>query len=265
MSYENLYIYYVDAKLSTDRSLLGKSFIGNWQEEDCSFLFFSDPADDLVGNLLAVSGGPVLKDRFVMTYKDWIGGNIHDYSIGDFRISPPWSDAPGKNRILLDPGVVFGSGTHATTRDCVCAMEEIFSRSDVSRTMDLGCGTGLLSLVAARMGSRQTLAVDNNFLSVETARDNILCNGLDDRVLAVQGRAQDFMEIEADLLVANIHYDVMKELVSCPGFREKKKFVFSGLFHTQARLIEDILRQHGAKIEYQMVGEGVWHTLAGSC
>jgi ribosomal protein L11 methyltransferase len=267
MPYENLYIYYIDGKVPADRGLFGSGFIGNWQEENSAFLFFDEPADERVESFVAADGGLILKDRFFMPYTEWIGSEMPPFSAGGLCVLPPWlaeDETYDPNRILLDPGVVFGSGTHATTRDCLYAMEIVFSGSAVSRTIDLGCGTGLLALAAARKGSRYVLAVDNNYLAVETARGNIVHNRLEDRVLAVHGCAEDFVGIEADLLVANIHYEVMKKLVAAPGFLRKKRFILSGLLRSQFSRIEDDLRKLGAVIGQKWISDGVWHTLTGA-
>ncbi len=266
MPHGMLHIYYVGGCVSAGKSVFGENFIGNWQEADCSFLFFSHPSDGLVASVLAGTPGAVLKDRFVMSYEDWIGGAPQPFEAGGFRVVPPWlpeAGAGGADVIWLDPGVVFGSGTHPTTRDCLDAMEMVCSSVSVKTTLDLGCGTGLLALAAARLGSRRTLAVDRNLLAVETAKNNIAENRLEDSVLAIQGCAEDFIGIGADLVVANIHYDVMKTLVAAPGFSVSKRFVLSGLLRSQADRIEDNLRQGGAGIEHRFVGEGVWHTLVG--
>lgn len=268
MPYENLYIYYINGTVPDGRGLFGDGFIGNWQEPDSSFLFFSEPADEQVASLVAEKDGLALKDRFFMPYEDWIGGELQAFSAAGVRVVPPWlapKEKTDRSLILLDPGVVFGSGTHATTRDCMRAMAAVFSNITVTRTIDLGCGTGLLSLAAARMGSAYVLAVDRNYLAVETTRDNIFRNNLQDRVLAVHGCAEDFVAMDADLLVANIHYDVMKRLVSAPGFLKKKWFVLSGLLRTHTIHIEDDLRHHGAEIGYRWSEDGVWYTLAGTC
>lgn len=266
MPYGDLYIYYVSGCVSAGKSIFGKNFIGNWQEADCSFLFFSDPADDLVAKVLAGNPEAALKDRFIMPYEDWIGGAPHPFEAGGFRVVPPWLPEAGAGRtdvIWLDPGVVFGSGTHPTTRDCLDAMEMICRKASVQTTLDLGCGTGLLALAAARLGSRRTLAVDRNLLAVETAQNNIKKNRMEDSVLAIQGCAEDFISAGADLVVANIHYDVMKTLVAAPEFADTKRFILSGLLCSQADRIEDNLRQEGAGVEHRFVGEGVWHTLVG--
>lgn len=268
MPYENLYIYYINGTVPGGRARFGSGFIGNWQEEDCSFLFFSEPADKQVDSLVAETPGLVLRDRFLMSYEEWIGADIRVFSAGGFRVVPPWRAADEKesqNVILLDPGVVFGAGTHTTTRDCMTALSNVLAGTSVSSTLDLGCGTGLLSIAAARMGSLRTLAVDKNFLAAETARNNILHNNLEASVLTVQGCAEDFIAMEAELVVANIHYDVMKKMISDPGFLAKKSFVLSGLLHTQAIRIEDDLRQMGAVIRHKLSSDGIWYTLAGSC
>ncbi|MGM0402499.1 MAG: 50S ribosomal protein L11 methyltransferase [Thermodesulfobacteriota bacterium] len=267
MPYENLYIYYINGKVPNGRDVFGGGFIGNWQESDSSFLFFSAPADEAVASLVAEKDGLTLKDRFFMPYEDWIGGTLQAFSAAGIRVVPPWlapKEKTDRSLILLDPGVVFGSGTHATTRDCLRALAAVFSNIDVTRTIDLGCGTGLLSLASARMGSAHVLAIDKNYLAAETTRDNIFRNNLQDRVLAVHGCAEDFVAMEADLLVANIHYDVMKRLIRAPGFLKKKWFILSGLLRTHTIRIEDDLRHHGAEIGRKWSEDGVWYTLAGT-
>ena len=268
MPYDNLYIYYINGKVANDWVGLGDGFIGNWQEADSSFLFFSRPADKQVESLVHADDGLVLKDRFVMPYEDWVGSGMCAFSAAGLQVLPPWladNARSDQNRILLDPGVVFGSGSHTTTRDCIRALDFVLSNNAVSRTLDLGCGTGLLALAAARMGSTHTLAVDNNYLAAQTARDNILRNGMEDRVLAVHGCASDFISVDADLLVANIHYDVMKKLIGSPGFLKKKWFVLSGLLRSQCVQVEDELRHRGAEIRQKRSDDHVWYTLAGAC
>lgn len=265
--YKDLYIYYLGGRVDHHReALFGAGYIGNWQEDGTAFLFFHESADEKVNDL--ISGCPDLSliDRYEMSYTDWHGGDIRPFDAGSLRVAPPWEqdDADcGRPVILLDPGVVFGAGNHPTTRDCMEALEMVYDRAPGSSALDLGTGTGLLALAAVRLGAPRVLAVDNNYLAVRTTRDNIRGNGLDDRVLAVQGRAEDFMESPADLLIANIHYDVMRRLMEAPGFPEKKWFILSGLLRTEARKIEDQVLRSGAEIVRTWVNDGVWHTFLG--
>jgi ribosomal protein L11 methyltransferase len=80
--------------------------------------------------------------------------------------------------ILMDPGVVFGTGTHPTTHDCLSALQLAFDRQAVTRVLDVGTGTGLLALAAAKMGRASRVAVDLNHLAAETAR-NAMCNTIE--------------------------------------------------------------------------------------
>jgi ribosomal protein L11 methyltransferase len=198
-----------------------------------------------------------------MSYDEWHGGKVVPFRFGRFFISPPWIKSDSREQdlhIILDPGVVFGTGTHATTRDCLEALELACSSHSIESVLDLGTGTGLLALAAARLGCKYILAVDINLLAAKTAQRNIRLNQLDDKILTVQGRAEDFVDCHSDLVIANIHYDVMKNLLNSEGFLSKKWFVLSGLFRSQARDVAHKLSQYPAKIIKKWERDGIWHT-----
>ena len=264
--YKNLYIYYIEGRLKPDGAVSDKDFIGNWEEDEFTFLFFSEPAHEKVETILSAQPGLRLIDKFFMSYDEWQGGALVPFKIGRFLITPPWfkPDASiGKFDILLDPGVVFGNGAHTTTHACVRALELICSKNKIETVLDLGTGTGLLALAAAKLGCKKIIAVDFNFLAAKTAENNIRLNRRKDSILAVQGRAENFIDRKADLLIANIHYDVMKDLIISNGFLEKKYFVLSGLLRTQARNVEHVLTQLPVKIIKKWEQDGIWHTFAG--
>jgi len=264
--YKNLYIYYIEGRLKPDGAVFDKDFIGNWEEDEFTFLFFSEPAHEKVEKILRGQPGLRLLDKFFMSYDEWQGGELVPFKIGRFFITPPWfkSNASMKKfDILLDPGVVFGNGAHTTTHACIRALELISSKNKIETVLDLGTGTGLLALAAAKLGCKKIIAVDFNFLAAKTAENNIRLNRLEDSIFAVQGQAEDFIDCKADLLIANIHYDVMKDLIISNGFLEKKYFVLSGLLRTQARNVEHVLSQLPVKIIKKWEQDGIWHTFAG--
>ena len=129
--------------------------------------------------------------------------------------------------------------------------------------LDLGTGTGVLALAAARLGCNKIVAVDYNYLAAKTARGNVALNNLDDRILVVNGRAEEHTTIATDLLVANIHYEVMKELVRTEGFLRQKWFILSGLLRSEAGKIEDTLKTLPVLILKRWNQNDIWHTILG--
>jgi len=268
--YSDLYVYYFKGHVAPNTDLRAEDFIGNWQEDAFSFLFFSKSSRNKVDQLLSTQRQLSLIDVYHMTYADWLGETPAVLQAGSFVITPPWqvpktASVSGDKRhmIVLDPGVVFGTGTHETTHDCLAAIEQAFSRSAPAAVLDLGTGTGLLALAAARLGSKKTLAVDINFLAATTAKKNFRLNELEDRMLAVQGEAADFVNWPADLLIANIHFDVMQHLITSGGFLKKKLFVLSGLLRSQAKHVAWHLAQMPVKILHKWEHDGIWHTFLG--
>ena len=267
--YQDLYIYHLKGHLAPGTHLSPSGFIGNWQEDGFSFLFFSAPARKDVQRLLAEQPHLSLLDNYKMTYDDW-QGKYASIRSGCFLIAPPWAKIWYNKRsdqkilpIKLDPGVVFGTGTHATTASCLEAVELIFRKEMPQSALDLGTGTGLLALAAARLGCKHTLAVDINWLAATTAYRNIRINHLEERISVVQGQAEDFIDLRADLVIANIHYEIMLRLIGSDGFFCKKWFILSGLMKDQVTTVVDILEQRSAGIIKRWVHDDIWHTLLG--
>ena len=268
--YKELYIYYLHGRLEPGDKICGSDFIGNWQEDDFSFLFFSKPSPDEVSKILSSNPDLALLDEFHMTYDQWQGGKTAQEKIGRFVIEPPWRKNGKKMNfcheeltILLDPGVVFGNGLHTTTRDCLEALEIVFLRDCIEFAIDLGTGTGILALAASLLGCRSILAVDFNFLAANTALRNVRLNSLGNKILVAQGRAEDFIDSPSDLVIANIHYDVMKHLTASQDFYNKKWFILSGLLRSQARDVGFNLSRNRISIIKTWECDGIWHTFLG--
>jgi len=267
---QELFIYYIKGRLKADSVVLHDDFIGNWEEDDDSFLFFSRPASGQIENLLCHQPHLSYIDSYQMLYEQWLGEVFSTFEHGKFRVIPPWEVTPDrvnangdKLQILLDPGLVFGSGTHPTTRDCLEALDLAADSKEIDTVLDLGTGTGLLALAAAKLGSKRVTGVDLNFLAAKTAGRNVRLNHLQNRVAIVQGRAEDFIACPADLVVANIHYDVMRQLVNVKGFLAKKRFILSGLLRSEAKDIADNLARRQVNIIKHWTHDGIWHTFYG--
>ncbi|MFA6012536.1 MAG: 50S ribosomal protein L11 methyltransferase [Desulfobacteraceae bacterium] len=267
--YDELFIYYLKGLADTENRPMGNEFIGNWMEDGFSFLFFSKPSDGIICELIAEQPDLELVDNYTMGYADWLGEKPATFKIGRFTISPPWETVDrfylpsfGAYHIILDPGVVFGTGTHPTTKDCLELMERAF-RNNPLHTLDLGCGTGLLSLAAAKLKCPSVLAVDFNTLAVKTTQTNISLNELDTKITAVQGLAEHYINTEADLLIANIHYEIMEKILGSKGFLQKKYFILSGILNSQAGKVEAALKNLPLDILEHRNSSGVWHTYYG--
>ncbi len=267
--YANLYIYYFEGvPTDTGTNLFGKDFIGNWEEDGYSFIFFSSPpAPDFIKNLVAKNPAMNFIDQYEMSCEEWHGDKIESYRAGTLCISPPWKipfiNDPGLKHILLDPGVVFGTGRHPTTESCLEYIEFLCKKEKISTVLDMGTGTGLLALGAASLGCKKILALDFNLLAVKTALNNIRLNSFENVIIPVQAKAEDLTFIPADLVIANIHYDVMKNILCDHHFFKKKWFILSGLLKSETEKIIRFLKKKPVEIIDHSCPDGIWNTILG--
>lgn len=263
--YGDLYIYLIKGLVPREEeAALGQSFLGNWVEEDTCFLFFGAPSEAIVLELLKGRSDLQLLESYHFSYEHWQGAFSEPIRIDRFLIVPPWLDAvegPGETKILLDPGLVFGTGLHASTRDSLKALSHVHSLYEVKKVVDLGTGTGVLALASALLGARQVLAVDLNPLCVKTAIKNVEWNHVESRIEVKEGRAEDFADLQADLMLANIHWDVLKTLIKKEEFRRNPWIVLSGLMRSHARDLELDLAHYGLKIMKAWEDEATWYTM----
>lgn len=128
-------------------------------------------------------------------------------------IVPSWIDySPGRGEvvILLDPGEAFGTGQHESTRGAICAIETHIEPS--ARLLDVGCGSGILSIAAAKLGASRVDGVDNDPVAVAVARSNVDENQVSDRVAINLGDLASGITGRYDVVVANILADVVARL-----------------------------------------------------
>ncbi len=153
-------------------------------------------------------------------------------------VLPSWSTADPGGRLVvrLEPGMAFGTGAHPTTRHCLELIEETLRPGE--RVVDLGCGSGILSIAAARMGARRVLALDTDPQAVELAQLNVRRNRVARQVKVALGsyRADGPGRIElVDLLVANLRSDTLIDLLQAglaTWVGPTGRLVLSGLLDT---------------------------------
>jgi ribosomal protein L11 methyltransferase len=135
----------------------------------------------------------------VLPEKDWNEiwkKNFTPIDVGDnLTIIPSWLQSE-TNRIpiIIDPGMVFGTGHHETTRTCLSMIEKIARVTSKRRFLDIGTGTGILAIGASRLGFVQVTAVDIDPLAVDAARRNAVANGLTN-IEVLEGTIQDLMSL----------------------------------------------------------------------
>lgn len=167
---------------------------------------------DALGHLQAFGLGPIgeLVAREIKE-EDWLESWKAQFTplrIGRFLVRPTWSDArvdPDLIEIVLDPGMAFGTGLHPTTQQCLVALSTI--PLEGKAVLDVGTGSGILAIAAAKRGASPVVAVDTDAISVEAARENTTRNGV--MIPVGEGSAAD-VPGRFDIVIANIVSPVLQ-------------------------------------------------------
>lgn len=166
-------------------------------------------------------------------------------------IKPTWEDYTLKEDdilIELDPGMAFGTGTHETTILCTEALERFVRAGDI--VYDIGCGSGILSIVAAKLGAKKVVAVDLDEVCVKVSNDNIKLNQVEDIVEVKKGNLLDVVEGKANIIVSNIIAEIIVEMVKDLKYHLEARgtFIASGIIEEKIPMVEKSLMENGFKI-----------------
>jgi ribosomal protein L11 methyltransferase len=126
----------------------------------------------------------------------------HGITVGKLWVGPPWEDVPdGTIPVVVDPGRAFGTGAHPTTRLCLELLQEV----EPSSLVDVGCGSGVLSIAAAKLGFAPVAALDLDEVAVEVTAENAVANGVEIELVSAPPAAE--------LAVMNIALDVVEAIL----------------------------------------------------
>jgi ribosomal protein L11 methyltransferase len=175
-------------------------------------------------------------------------------------IRPSWvsyENLHGRIVILIDPKMAFGTGGHATTSLCLEALETIDLIG--MSVIDAGCGSGILSIAAMKLGALKVLGFDNDPFSVENACENVIINNVRDRVTIVEAELTSFRAEPCDLILANMISGVI--IPNLPLFRALLKpegtVIFSGFLAEEEPVLRDSLEQESFELE-SVTGRDEW-------
>lgn len=178
----------------------------------------------------------------------------HPVKISDtFTIVPTWEEytpsSEDEKIIELDPGMAFGTGTHPTTFMCVQALEKTVQPGDT--VIDVGTGSGVLSIAAAKLGASSVEAYDLDPVAVESAKMNVQLNKTDDVVTVGQNSLLEGIEGPVDLIVANLLAEIILMFPEDAARVVKKGglFITSGIIGAKEEIICDALKAAGFTIE----------------
>jgi len=190
-----------------------EGLLGVWPEADYTYLFFTSPADNALRSFFRQHPEYSLTRHYRLPYGQWQQLAVQEPLVIDrFKIITRKQSvtlSAGEILLWIDPGVMFGSGLHPTTRGCLRALSYLYSQVTPFTVLDLGTGTGILAIAAAKLGAGQVDAVDLNPLAISTAAANCERNGVKDVVRLIRGDARDELP-EAELLCVNIHFDFLE-------------------------------------------------------
>lgn len=202
--------------------------------------------------------------------KDWINNwkeFFHPFWLNQILIKPTWipesevERKPGDIMIEIDPGTAFGTGAHETTKLCIEQLEKYLNGKET--VFDAGCGSGILSIIAAKLGAGQVFGVDIDPLAVDASYENCRVNHISDQqanfmqgnVIADEAFAEHMAQAKGslpqyDIVVANILADVIIPLSGkvAPYMKPDGIFISSGIIHTKEEEVRQALLANGFEI-----------------
>lgn len=188
--------------------------------------------------------------------EDWVNNwkqYFHPMPIGEkLLIRPTWEDEydpQGRTVLHIEPGLAFGTGSHPTTKLCLETLEKHIDKD--STVLDIGCGSGILSIACLLLGAKSAFGVDIDSLAVKTAKENALENGFkDDKFTVVQGNLSDKVTGKYKVIVANIVADIIMEFNKEVGrfLEDDGVYITGGIIESREPEVLDSFGENGFEV-----------------
>ncbi len=207
-------------------------------------------------------------DTKTVSESDWAGAWRAYYKplrVGRYLVvKPSWEDyLPGEGDLVLemDPGMAFGSGTHATTALCLRLLEKYVRPGQT--VCDVGTGSGILAVAAAKLGADRVTAIDRDPVACRVAAGNVRKNGADGKIRLIQGNLLDAAAEHVELVVANIIADVIIELApDAAGILASRGiFIASGIIGYRSGEVRAAIEASGLTV-VERLEDGQWVAFA---
>lgn len=179
----------------------------------------------------------------------------------DLTIVPSWTDyeaGPSEKVIKLDPGMAFGTGTQPTTKMSLFALEQVLRGGET--VLDVGTGSGVLSIASSLLGAKDLYAYDLDDVAVRVAQENIALNAGTENIHVAAGDLLKGVDIEADVIVANILADILVNLTDDAYrlLKDEGYLIMSGIISEKWNLVRESAETAGFFLETHMI-QGEWN------
>jgi ribosomal protein L11 methyltransferase len=203
-----------------------------------------------------------ISDAPDVDYSEWKAA-VGAHRVGGLVISPPWlaDQFDPQSAIVIDPVMAFGTGEHPTTRGVLRLMQESVVRAgDV--VLDLGAGSAVLSIAAAKLGAARVVAIEIDHDSIANAEENVRANGVADRVSVMEGDAGILLPLLAPVrvILANIISSVLLELLPAmhSALDANGQAILSGILREERENMIEALTANGWEIENEDTEDAWW-------
>jgi len=222
---------------------------GIWPEPPYFYLFYTAEALDSILEWVKSNPQWQLTSSYTLPYEQWQDVSGAQFTIGPFTIlaargsedslGPPpripsgilSGISPGIP-IRIDPGIVFGSGLHPTTRGCILALAALFQANEIHKAVDLGTGTGILAIACILLGTRRVIAIDCNMAALCVARRNAQLNGAADKISFLAADRPAVLKAASDLLVMNLEWPILQKILETDEWKGYPFIIASGFLES---------------------------------